>query len=64
MQYKLRLVAIGWFVGSLTYEQLSRLAVACWPYSMRAMFLAREIMQQSRAHATVPTPPKRTSSGT
>jgi hypothetical protein len=47
-QYKLRLAAMSWFVGSLTYEQLSRLAVASWPYAMRLLFVATEIMQQSQ----------------
>jgi hypothetical protein len=51
---------MAWFVGSLTYEQLSRLSVASWPYGMRLLFLATEIMQQSRAPVTAS--PKRTSS--
>jgi hypothetical protein len=45
-QYKLRMAAMGWFCGTLTCEQLSRLAVACWPYGMRLLFFANEIMQQ------------------
>lgn len=47
---------MGWFVGTLTYQQLSRLAVASWPYGIRLLFLATEIMQQSRAtSSTSPT---------
>lgn len=36
---------MGWFIGSLTYEQLTRLAVASWPYSVRLLFVANEIKQ-------------------
>lgn len=42
---------MGWFIGTLTYEQLSRLAVMSWPYGMRLLFLATEIMQQPQAHS-------------
>jgi hypothetical protein len=52
---------MGWFVGSLNYEQLSRLAVMSWPYGMRLLFLATEIMQQSRTHSL--DPPQHKSSG-
>lgn len=45
-EYILRLAAMGWFVGCLSYEQLSRLAVMSWPFGMRVLFLAAEIMQQ------------------
>lgn len=46
MQYKLRMACMGWFIGALSYEQLSRLAVMSWPYGMRVLFLGNEIMQQ------------------
>jgi hypothetical protein len=42
----LRMTAMGWFVGCLSCEQLSRLAVCCWPYAPRVLFLGTEIMQQ------------------
>lgn len=45
-EYTLRMAAMGWLVGCLTYEQLSRLAVLSWPYPMRVLFLGNEIMQQ------------------
>lgn len=45
-QYKLRLAGMGWFIGTLTYGQLSRLAVMSFPYAPRVLFLATEIMQQ------------------
>lgn len=45
-EYMLRMAAMGWFVGCLTYAQLSRLAVLSWPYPMRVLFLGNEIMQQ------------------
>lgn len=48
VQYKLRLAAMGWFLGALTYRQLSRLAVMSYPYAMRVLFLATEIMQQRK----------------
>lgn len=46
VQYMLRMAAMGWFVGCLTYGQLSKLAVMSWPYPMRVLFLGNEIMQQ------------------
>jgi hypothetical protein len=46
LQYKLRLAGMGWFIGTLTYEQLSRLAVMSYPFPPRVLFLATEIMQQ------------------
>ena len=45
-QYKLRLAGMGWFIGTLTYEQLSKFAVMSYPYAPRVLFLATEIMQQ------------------
>jgi hypothetical protein len=48
MQYKLRFAAMGWFIGALTHRQLSRLAVMSYPYAMRVVFLATEIMQQRK----------------
>jgi hypothetical protein len=40
------MAAMGWFVGSLTYPQLSRMAVVSWPCGVRLIFFAAEIMQQ------------------
>lgn len=45
-EYMLRMTGMGWFVGCLSCEQLSRLAVCCWPYAPRVLFLGTEIMQQ------------------
>jgi len=45
-EYMLRTAALGWFLGTLSYEQLSRVSVMCWPYAMRPLFFATEIMQQ------------------
>jgi len=45
-EYLLRMAMLGWFVGTLSYEQLSHAAVMCWPYAMRPLFWATEIMQQ------------------
>lgn len=42
----LRMTGMGWLVGCLTYEQLSKLAVNTWPYPMRVLFLGTEVMQQ------------------
>jgi hypothetical protein len=44
-QYKLRMAAMGWFIGSLTFEQLSKVAVLSWPYAPRNVFVATEVMQ-------------------
>jgi hypothetical protein len=46
LQYKLRMAAMGWFIGSLTFEQLSKVAVLSWPYPARCVFVATEVMQQ------------------
>jgi hypothetical protein len=40
---------MGWFVGNLTGEQLSRMAVVSWPYGVRLLFIAGEILQQTQA---------------
>jgi hypothetical protein len=40
------MTAMSWFCGSLSYEQLSKMAVLSWPYAPRALFIATEIMQQ------------------
>jgi hypothetical protein len=45
-EYMLRMTGMGWLVGCLTYEQLSKLAVNTWPYPMRVLFLGTEVMQQ------------------
>jgi hypothetical protein len=52
---------MGWFIGSLNYEQLSRLAVMSWPYGMRVLFLGTEIMQQSRSQTTLESPKRKSS---
>jgi hypothetical protein len=39
---------MGWFIGALTYRQLSCLAVMSYPYAMRVLFLATEVMQQRK----------------
>lgn len=44
-EYCVRLTGMGWFIGCLSYTQLSKLAVMCWPYGMRVLFLATEIMR-------------------
>jgi hypothetical protein len=44
-EYVLRMTAMGWFVGLLTYEQLSRLAIQTYPYPMRVLFLGTEVMK-------------------
>jgi hypothetical protein len=44
-EYILRMTAMGWFVGVLTYGQLSRLAVQTYPYPMRVLFLGTEVMK-------------------
>jgi hypothetical protein len=45
-EYCMRLVANAVLMGSLTYEQLSRIAVLSWPYGMRSLFAGEEIMRQ------------------
>ena len=37
---------MGWFIGTLTYKQLAWLAVMSYPYAMRPLFLATQVMQQ------------------
>ncbi len=39
---------MSWFIGSISYEQLSKLAVMSWPYAPRTLFIATEISQQWR----------------
>lgn len=46
VQYKLRMAAMSWFIGCLSFEQFSKLAVLSWPYAMRTLFVATEVMQQ------------------
>lgn len=45
-EYRLRMAAVGWFVGTLSYEQVAKLALKSWPYATRPLFVATEIMQQ------------------
>jgi hypothetical protein len=56
VQFKLRLAALTFFAGCLTYEQLSRASVMCYPYTMRLLFLATEIMQQRDARLAAQQP--------
>lgn len=37
---------MGWFVGTLSYTQMARFAVMSFPYAMRPLFLATQIMQR------------------
>jgi hypothetical protein len=46
LQMKLKMIHQCWFIGFLTYEQLSRAAVLCYPHLLRPLLLAVEIMQQ------------------
>lgn len=46
VQYKLRMTAMSWFIGSMSFEQLSRLTVLSWPFAPRTLFIATEVMQQ------------------
>jgi hypothetical protein len=45
-EYMLRMIAMGWLVGCLTHQQLSKLAVNTWPYPMRVLLFGTEVMQQ------------------
>jgi hypothetical protein len=38
-EYYMQLAMIGWMVGSLSYEQLAKAHVLCWPYVMRLTHL-------------------------
>jgi hypothetical protein len=46
LQYKLRMAAMSWFIGCLSFEQFSKLAVCSWPYAVRTLFVATHIMEQ------------------
>jgi len=37
---------MGWFLGSLTYKQMACLAVKSYPYAMRPLFVATQVMQR------------------
>lgn len=39
------MTAMGWFIGCLTFEQLSQIAILSWPYAPRCLFVATEVMQ-------------------
>jgi hypothetical protein len=46
LQVKLKMIHQGFFIGCLTYKQLSRAAVLSYPHVLRPVLLAAEIMQQ------------------
>jgi hypothetical protein len=52
----MKMIHQAWFIGCFTYKQLSRVAVLSYPYVLRPMLLAAEIMQQWDASKA---PPKR-----
>lgn len=37
---------MGWFLGTLSYTQMARFAATSFPYAMRPLFLATQIMQR------------------
>lgn len=37
---------MSWFIGCLSFEQFSKLAVCSWPYAVRTLFVATHIMEQ------------------
>lgn len=42
-EFGMRAAAVGWLLGCLDWRQVSKAAVLCWPYPVRASGLALEI---------------------
>lgn len=45
-EYRLRIIAVHWLLGMLTWDQLATVVVFCWPFRTVYTLLAHEILQQ------------------
>jgi hypothetical protein len=47
-EYCMRTAAGAWFAGCLTWQQLAKATVMCWPYPLRMVKLALEISKYAQ----------------
>jgi len=46
-EFILRMAGMTWFIGCLSWQQIAKATVLCWPYTLRPSLLAREIWKHA-----------------
>lgn len=61
-EFILRMAGMTWFLGCLSWKQLSKAVVLCWPFTLRPSLLATEIQKRYEQERLSPKQGKRSAS--